>query len=117
MTGNELQPAADMANTYGTGTWDVFWAWVFTPTGAVIFLLMLGVVIATVVMKLMNRATRVLTVCASTLVVLFFLWVVGGILEAWGVPVREIIAALGSRLPDLGSSAMDLISRMFTVAG
>ena len=51
MTGNELQPAADMANTYGTGTWDVFWAWVFTPTGAVIFLLMLGVVIATVVMK------------------------------------------------------------------
>lgn len=105
------------ATTITMDGWHVFLSWVMTPTGAVLALLLIGLAVASGVMQVMGRGVRVLGVCVKIVAALLFVWIVGGILEAWGIPVRETISYLGSQLPTLIGHAAEFIGSLFSVAG
>lgn len=97
--------------------WHVFLSWILTPTGAVLTLLLIGLGAATGLMSLMGRSVRVLAILVKIAGALLFIWVVGGILEAWGIPVRETIRYIGSQIPATLDMVGAFLSRLFTVAG
>lgn len=106
-----------VAGNYAQTGLGVFWAWMFTPTGALLTLLLLGLGGVSIVFRVLGRSVVLLERAAMIAAGLFFVWVVGGILEAWGIPVREWIRQLGSALPDLGSAFGTFLKRLFTTAG
>lgn len=97
------------ANT-GAG---VFMSWVMTPTGAMLTLFLIGVGVAVAV----RRGVRWLTVLFRVVLGMWALWVLGGILEAWGVPVRETVRTVGGLLPGLARSVIVWLEAMFRLAG
>lgn len=107
----------DTANTTTMSTLDVFMSWILTPTGAILMLLLIFIGGGSLVMKIMGRSVRLLMIAGKIVCVLFFVWVIGGILEAFGVPVRETIATVSAYLPALAGKFLDFVGRLFTIAG
>ena len=90
-----------VTQTAGQGAADfltVLFAWMFTPTGAVLTLLLLAVGGGSVFMKIMGRSMRMLSVAARICAGLFFVWVISGVLEAMGIPIREWMQGIASQL-------------------
>lgn len=54
-------------------------------------------------MRIMGRSMRMLSVAARICAGLFFVWVISGVLEAMGIPIREWMVGIASQLPDLGA--------------
>ena len=77
-TGTVTQTAGQGAADFLT----VLFAWMFTPTGAVLTLLLLAVGGGSVFMKIMGRSMRMLSVAARICAGLFFVWVISGVLES-----------------------------------
>ena len=91
----------------------MFASWILTPTGATLTLLMIGLGIAGVV----ARGVRWVGIALKVALAMWVVWILGGILEAWGVPVRETIRMVGGYLPALARAMCDWLARMFEVAG
>ena len=118
-----------VTQTAGQGAADfltVLFAWMFTPTGAVLTLLLLavgpvaplllGVGGGSVFMKIMGRSMRMLSVAARICAGLFFVWVISGVLEAMGIPIREWMQGIASQLPDLGVLLKAFLERLLFTA-
>lgn len=105
------------ATNITTDGWHVFLSWILTPTGAILTLLLLGLGVGTGVMSLLGRSVRVLSICVKIVAALLFIWIVGGVLEAWGVPVRETITYIANQIPSLVDAFVDFLRRLFTIAG
>ena len=103
------------SGTVNTGI-EVFRQWVMTPVGATLVLILLAVCVANVVMRAAGTAGMVLNVVTTVAIVLFFLWVIGGVCEAMGIPVRETVRQMGSYLPDVGTSFMKFLKDLFDVS-
>ena len=104
-----------VTQTAGQGAADfltVLFAWMFTPTGAVLTLLLLAVGGGSVFMKIMGRSMRMLSVAARICAGLFFVWVISGVLEAMGIPIREWMQGIASQLPDLGVLLKAFLERL-----
>ena len=91
----------------------VFASWILTPTGATLTLLMIGLGIAGFV----ARSVRWVGIAMKVAIAMWVVWILGGILEAWGVPVRETIRMVGGCLPALAKALCGWLARMFEVAG
>ena len=105
-----------VTQTTGQGAADfltVLFAWMFTPTGAVLTLLLLAV---GGVMRIMGRSMRMLSVAARICAGLFFVWVISGVLEAMGIPIREWMQGIASQLPDLGALLKAFLERLLFTA-
>ena len=99
---------------------DVFLAWVFTPTGALLLVLALLFGGAGIVMRVVGAGRRFAGLFMTFMGIagfLFFVWVVSGLLEVWGIPVREWIASIGGMLPDLGRALGSFFERLLFTAG
>lgn len=108
-----------VTQTAGQGAADfltVLFAWMFTPTGAVLTLLLLAVGGGSVFMKIMGRSMRMLSVAARICAGLFFVWVISGVLEAMGIPIREWMQGIASQLPDLGVLLKAFLERLLFTA-
>lgn len=81
-TGTVTQTAGQEAADFLT----VLFAWMFTPTGAVLTLLLLAVGGGSVFMKIMGRSMRMLSVAARICAGLFFVWVISGVWRRWAFP-------------------------------
>ena len=83
-----------VTQTAGQGAADfltVLFAWMFTPTGAVLTLLLLAVGGGSVFM-------------------------ISGVLEAMGIPIREWMQGIASQLPDLGVLLKAFLERLLFTA-
>lgn len=78
-----------MSGVIGQGL-GVFGSYIATPIGAALLLALL----VTGGLRLIHRSSRLLTVALPVVGAVFGLWVVGGVLEAMGVPVRWMIGRL-----------------------
>lgn len=99
---------------------EVFLAWVFTPTGALLLVLAILFGGAGLVMRFVGAGRRFAGLFMTFMGVagfLFFVWVISGLLEVWGIPVREWLAQIGSMLPDVGSALMQFFERLLFTAG
>ena len=108
-----------VTQTAGQGTADfltVLFSWMFTPTGAVLTLLLLAVGGVSVFMRIMGRSMRMLSVAARICAGLFFVWVISGVLEAMGIPIREWMQGIASQLPDLGALLKAFLERLLFTA-
>ena len=105
-TGTVTQTAGQEAADFLT----VLFAWMFTPTGAVLTLLLLAVGGGSVFMKIMGRSMRMLSVAARICAGLF------GVLEAMGIPIREWMQGIASQLPDLGVLLKAFLERLLFTA-
>lgn len=108
-----------VTQTAGQGAADfliVLFAWMFTPTGAVLTLLLLAVGGVSVFMRIMGRSMRMLSVAARICAGLFFVWVISGVLEAMGIPIREWMQGIASQLPDLGVLLKAFLERLLFTA-
>lgn len=101
----------------GMDGWHVFMAWILTPPGATLTLLLIALGVATSVMRLAGRSIRFLLAATKIAATLLVIWIVGGILKAWGVPGRESIATIGSWIPSLIQAAGGFLKRLFETAG
>lgn len=101
----------------GNDALSVFGAWMFTPTGATLTILLILIGATYGVMNVLGRTVRWLGIAAKIVAFLLFFWIVGGILEAWGIPVREWVQSIASRIPDIGSLLMQLFERLLFTAG
>lgn len=88
----------------------VFLSWVRTPIGALLFILLCG----SGVLAVVKRGARWAGIFLQVVATLFSIWVLGGILEAWGIPVREMIRQLGSYMPSALQWVADFIRILFT---
>lgn len=75
-------PPTDQLTQIGSDGWHVFMAWILTPTGAVLTLLLIGLGIATGIMRMAGRSICLLLVLVRIAATLLVVWIVGGILEA-----------------------------------
>jgi hypothetical protein len=111
-----LTMLADTATGTLTGTANtglgVFNSWIFTPTGATLTLMLIvfGVLAA------IRKGSRWVTVTMRIVLVMWLTWVLGGILQAWGVPVRETISLVGGWLPGLLNGILQWFGALFRVA-
>lgn len=78
-----------MSGVIGQGL-GVFGSYIATPIGAALLLALL----VTGGLRLIHRSSRALSVALPVVGAVFGLWVVGGVLEAMGVPVRWMIGRL-----------------------
>ena len=79
-------------------------------------LLLLAVGGGSVFMKIMGRSMRMLSVAARICAGLFFVWVISGVLEAMGIPIREWMQGIASQLPDLGVLLKAFLERLLFTA-
>ena len=99
---------------------DVFFSWAFTPTGALLLVLAIlfgGAGLILRVLGMGQRFARLFITFMSIAGFLFFIWVVSGILEVWGIPVREWITQIGGMIPELGAALLDFFKRLLFAAG
>lgn len=78
-----------MSGVIGQGL-GVFGSYIATPIGVALLLALL----VTSGLRLIHRSSRALSVILPVVGAVFGLWVVGGVLEAMGVPVRWMIGRL-----------------------
>ncbi|MBT1162142.1 hypothetical protein [Bifidobacterium sp. SO1] len=111
----------DGATQQGTQTGNdflsVLGAWIFTPTGAILTLLLILIGGAYGVLNVMGQTIRWLGIAAKVVAFLLFFWIVGGILEAWGIPIREWVRSLATQMPDIGSLLLQFFERLIFTAG
>lgn len=105
-TASQVSDAA--TQTTGTGM-SVLMSWIMTPVGATLFLMLL----ACGILKFVKRGVRWVTGLFSVVCVLVAVWILGGVLEAWGIPVREWIRTY---VPMFGQDVLNLIENLFSVA-
>lgn len=110
-------PPTGQITQAGRDGWHVFTSWVFTPTGAILTLLLIALSVGVGIMRAAGRSVRILLVLIKIAATLLVVWIVGGILEAWGVPVRETIGVVGSWIPGLVQSIGGFLQRLFETAG
>ena len=91
--------AADTAGRTLGDVLTVFFSWVFTPTGAILTLLMI-------------------IICAGSVVFAFllFVWIITGVLEVMGLPVREWMKDIAAQMPDIGSLFMEFLRKLVFTA-
>lgn len=111
---NEL---TDMASNTLFAGWEVFSAWVFTPTGALLTLLLIGLGIANGALSFMGRTTRILKYALGIVATVWLLWVLGGVLGRMGAPIREVFTLIFAWLPPLMNAFMGFLQRLFETAG
>lgn len=111
-----MDQATQATDQVGQSAWQVFEAWAFTRTGALLLIIVIFAGGASMVMSLLGRAVRGLSIAAGVAAGIFFLWVIGGILEAYGVPVREIVSRLAGLLPGLAEAAVNFVISLFQAA-
>lgn len=111
------QELTDMASHTLFAGWDVFTAWVFTPTGALLTLLLIVLGAATGVLSFLGRGVRLIKVALGLVAGVWLLWVLGGVLGRMGAPIREVFTLVGAWLPVLVNSAGDMLRRLFETAG
>lgn len=107
------------AQTAGQGASDfltILFAWIFTPVGAILTLLLICIGGVSVAMRIMGRAVRGLTIAATICAVLFFIWIISGVLEAMGIPVREWMQSIAAQLPEIGSWFKAFMERLLFTA-
>lgn len=97
-----MEETGQQAATYAGGGGSVFLAWLETPIGATLVLLLVVLGVGSVVMNVMHRSARVVEIMATIVLGLLFFYVVGGILEAMGYPVREFVQQLFDAIPVIG---------------
>lgn len=110
------EPDSSLGQTAGSAI-DLFMAWILTPTGATLTILLLLMGVGSLVMRIMGRTGRILKACVSVTLGLLFLWIISGVLSAMGIPVREWVAQVGAWVPSLLQAIMSFIERLFRVAG
>lgn len=109
------EAAGELANQGAASTqsgMDIMMSWILTPTGATLFLLLC----ACGVLKIVKKGARWASIMLTVVAVLFFVWIVGGVLQAWGIPVRDWMQQVGAQLPDLGTAVSKFFTRMFDLA-
>ena len=111
--GADLTPASQAVQ----GAFDVLLAWMFTPTGALLLVMVILFGGADLALRAAGRAVRWLGLVAKACAGLFAVWVVGGILEAWGIPVREWIGAAAAGVPGLAAALVEFFKRLLLAAG
>ena len=107
-TGTVTQTAGQGAADFLT----LLFAWMFPPARC----LLLAVGGGSVFMKIMGRSMRMLSVAARICAGLFFVWVISGVLEAMGIPIREWMQGIASQLPDLGVLLKAFLERLLFTA-
>lgn len=95
----------------------LFFSWVFTPIGATLTLLILIMGGGSLIARIMGQSGRLLKTLATIAAVLFFVWVITGILSAMGIPVRDWLLQIGSYIPDLLAAFVEFIQRLVSVTG
>ena len=108
-----------ISQTTGQGASDFFtvlFAWMFTPTGAVLTLLLLLIGGGSIVMRILGRSIRALSIAASICAGLFFVWIISGVLEAMGIPVREWMRSIAAQLPEIGALFKAFLERLLFTA-
>lgn len=103
----------DSAASSGLG---LFMAWVRTPTGAMLLLLVIGLGAASGMARLLGRSARMVGALLSVSVALLAFWVLGGVLEMMGFPVRETVGTLGGLLPGLVASVVAFLEELMGIA-
>ena len=108
--------AADTAGRTLGDVLTVFFSWVFTPTGAILTLLMIIICAGSVVFAILQKSTcalmSALTICAF----LLFVWIITGVLEVMGLPVREWMKDIAAQMPDIGSLFMEFLRKLVFTA-
>lgn len=104
------------ANSTAMSGLGLFMAWVKTPTGAMLLLLVLGLWAASGAARLLGRSARLIGILLSVSGVLLVLWILGGVLEAMGFPVRETVGTLGGLLPGLLSAVVGFLEELMGIA-
>ena len=94
----------------------VFFSWVFTPTGAILTLLMIIICAGSAVFAIMQRSTAALMTALTVCSFLLFVWIVTGVLEVMGLPVREWMRDVAAQLPNVGSLFMEFLRRLVFTA-
>lgn len=95
----------------------LFMAWLMTPTGATLTLLILLLGGASIAGRALGWSTRLLKTMVTVAGVLLFVWIISGILSAMGVPVREWIASIGSWFPRLWNAFIGFLEKLVQVSG
>lgn len=108
---------AQIAGKGAADFFSVFLAWVFTPTGAILTLLLILIGGGSLAMRVMGRASRLLSVLGTITAILFFVWIVSGVMEGFGIPVREWIRSIAMQLPDIGMMFKAFFERLLYTAG
>ena len=99
--------AADTAGRTLGDVLTVFFSWVFTPTGAILTLLMIIICAGSVVFAILQKSTRAF---------LLFVWIITGVLEVMGLPVREWMKDIAAQMPDIGSLFMEFLRKLVFTA-
>ena len=99
--------AADTAGRTLGDVLTVFFSWVFTPTGAILTLLMIIICAGSVVFAILQKSTRALMTALT---------IITGVLEVMGLPVREWMKDIAAQMPDIGSLFMEFLRKLVFTA-
>lgn len=108
--------AADTAGQTLGDVLTVFFSWVFTPTGAILTLLMIIICAGSAVFAILQKSTRALMAALTICAFLLFVWIITGVLEVMGLPVRQWMQDVAAQLPDIGSLFMEFLRRLVFTA-
>lgn len=108
--------AADTAGQTLGDVLTVFFSWVFTPTGAILTLLMIIICAGSAVFAILQKSTHALMTALTICAFLLFVWIITGVLEVMGLPVRQWMQDVAAQLPDIGSLFMEFLHRLVFTA-
>lgn len=108
--------AADTAGRTLGDVLTVFFSWVFTPTGAILTLLMIIICAGSIVFAILQKSTRALMTALTICAFLLFVWIITGVLEVMGLPVREWMKDIAAQMPDIGSLFMEFLRKLVFTA-
>lgn len=108
----QVGQGAQYADGTITGAAEVFRSWALTPAGATLLLLLIGLGLA----KACQVGGRMVTGLMTATLTLFIVWVLGGVMEAMGIPVREAMAQVAAGLPSLAGAALRFLVALLGVA-
>lgn len=110
--GEQLNQGTQYANGTMEGALTVFRSWALTPAGAVLLLALIGLCIA----KACRVGGRIVTGLLTATLTLFLVWVLGGVVEAMGIPVREAMAQVAAGLPAFAGALMRFLTLLLGAA-
>lgn len=108
----ETGQAAQVADGTMGGAAEVFRSWALTPAGATLLLLVIGLGIA----KACQIGGRIVSGLLTATLTLFLVWVLGGVVEAMGIPVREAMAQVAAQLPWVAGALMRFLAELLGAA-
>ncbi|GGI15370.1 hypothetical protein GCM10007377_15560 [Galliscardovia ingluviei] len=94
----------------------VLLSWIVSPSGATLSLLSMGFGAVAGLLRLLGKGARLIMWLMGACLTLLVLFVLGGLLEAWGVPVRATLETVFAFLPRLINDFGMFLHRMFEVA-